>query len=496
MRKWSVEINKAIFTHVLLIGIPTIFFYCMRLGGWSLTGLHLAIATFYLFSALMLLLESSSAMFRRFATDDYKKDPSRLNQTYYAVKDAIGVGGARYPRSKTPVPKCSFLVAAYLPNEQDIILETLEHVLLNVKRPPSGMEVILAYNTPIELPIEQQLQHLARLYPELRLIRVEGSRSKAENLNAAFELVTGEITCILDADHHPASDCFYRAWRWIEQGYDVVQGRSIIRNHDRNLLTQTVAIEFEMMYGIIHPAKSFLTDSSIFGGSNGYWRTSVLKQIRFNPVMLTEDIDATMRTLLNGYRILHDRSIISTELAPVDFYSFWFQRKRWAQGWLEVGLKYQRRVWRSDKLNLWQKAFWTYLLYYCEFYSLIAIQIIPLLFSLSLYHSAVPVALNQFLWFSTLLSFFSGVLQTLITAKIGAIRYPVSYYIKHMLLLIPYITFKNVIAIVGVYDHLRGNNGWNVTARGAQPHYHSILQQSGLPAVSNEPVVLHSTKRR
>lgn len=424
-----------------------------------------------------------------------RKTKIRVHQTYYAAKALLGVGGSRQPYPKAPIPKCSFLVAAYLPNEQDIILETLEYILLNVERPPGGLEVILAYNTPIDLPIEQELQRLAQLYTELRLVRVEGSRSKAENLNAAFESVTGEITCILDADHHPAPDCFFRAWHWIDQGYDVVQGRSIIRNHDQNLLTQTVAIEFEMMYGIIHAAKSFLTDSSIFGGSNGYWRTSVLKRIRFNPVMLTEDIDASMRTLLNGYRILHDRSIISTELAPVDLYSFWFQRKRWAQGWLEVGLKYQRHVWRSDKLNSLQKVFWTYLLYYCEFYSLVAIQIIPLMISLSLHRTTVPTTISHYLWFSTLLSFFSGVCQTLVTAKIGAIRYPVSYYIKHMLLLIPYITFKNVIAIVGVYDHLRGNNSWKVTPRGKQPYYHSILHQT-VPSTSNEPVVVHSTTKR
>lgn len=495
MRKWSGEIHKAIFTHVVLIGIPTIFFYSLRQGGWSLTGLHLAIATFYLFSAFMLLLESAAAMFRRFATTDYKKDPSRLNQTYYAAKEAVGVGGARQPYPWRPVPKCSFLVAAYLPNEQAIILETLEHVLMNVERPGGGLEVILAYNTPISLPVEQELETLAQLYPELRLLRVEDSRSKAENLNAAFELVTGEITCILDADHHPAADCFFRAWHWISRGYDVVQGRSIIRNHQRNWLTQTVAIEFEMMYGIIHAAKSFLTDSSIFGGSNGYWRTSVLKQIRFNPVMLTEDIDASMRTLLNGYRILHDRSIISTELAPVDLYSFWFQRKRWAQGWLEVGLKYQQSVLKSDKLNLLQKVFWTYLLYYCEFYSLVAIQIIPLVFSLSLMQAKVPAAIEQYLWFSTLLSFFSGVVQTLITAKIGATRYPFYYYLNHMLLLIPYITFKNVIAIVGVYDHLRGHSSWKVTPRGQQPHYRSVLHHSAkVPTPTGEPV-LNSSKR-
>ena len=131
------------------------------------------------------------------------------------------------------------------------------------------------------------------------------------------------------------------------------------------------------------------------------------------------------------------------------------------------------------------------MLYYCEFYSLIAIQIIPLLFSLSLMQAKVPLVIEQYLWFSTLLSLFSGVVQTLITAKIGATRYPIYYYLNHLLLLIPYIMFKNVIAIVGVHDHLRGHSSWKVTPRGQQPQYRSVLQQS---SSSNEPI-LQSPKR-
>lgn len=490
-KKWSVEISKAVFAHLVLIGFPTIFFYTLRLDGWNLHDLHIAIATLYLFGAFVLFVESSTAIFRRFATDQYQNHlaAGKLSWLHYLLKSVLGVTGAKYPVAQRPVPRCSVLIAAYLPNEQDIILETIEHILLNVHRPAAGLEVILAYNTPIDLTVEEDLRKLTQLYPELHLLRVEGSRSKAENLNAAFTIVTGEVTCILDADHHPAADCFERAWHWIEQGYDVVQGRSIIRNHEHNLLTQTIAIEFEMMYGIVHAAKSFLTDSSIFGGSNGYWRTSVLKQICFNPRMLTEDIDASIRTLLKGYRILHDRSIISTELAPMNMRSFWFQRKRWAQGWLEVGLKYPQHIWRSDRFSLWQKFFWTYLLCYCEFYSFIAIQIVPLGLSLSLYHGSLPAAISNYLWFSTLLSFMSGAYQTIATAKVASVRYPISYYLKHILLLIPFITFKNIIGVVGAYDLLRGNHHWLVTPRGQQHSYNSVLQKTALPATSSASIV-------
>ncbi|NJO74274.1 MAG: glycosyltransferase family 2 protein [Leptolyngbyaceae cyanobacterium RM1_406_9] len=484
MTKWTIELHKLIYTHVVLIGVPTIFYYCLRVGGWELMNLHMAIATFYMASALIIIAETTNALFRRFATNQYSVKPG-FGQFHQRAKSLLGVGGSRHPEPERPLPRCSFLIAAYLPNEQAIILDTLRHILLNVQRPEGGLEVILTYNTPVDLPVEVDLHSLAQSYPELRLLRVEGSCSKAENLNAALNIVTGEIACVLDADHHPAPDCFFRAWRWIERGYDVIQGRNIIRNHAQNLLTQNVAIEFETLYGISHPAKSFLTDSSIFGGSNGYWRASVLKQIRFNPMMLTEDIDASLRTLLNGYRILHDRSIVTTELAPVDGQSFWFQRKRWAQGWLEVSLKYQRRVWRSNKLSLWQKIYWTYLLYFCELYSITAIQIIPIVLSLFLYQGSFESSDNQYLLASTVVALFGGVYQTLATAKIASVRYPIPYYIKHMLLLFPYITFKNMIAIVGLYDHLHGNNNWLITPRGKQSSRKATPQPEPILASSS-----------
>ena len=73
-------------------------------------------------------------------------------------------------------------------------------------------------------------------------------------------------------------------------------------------------------------------------------------------------------SLSRAHAIVADRSIVSTELAPENFRSLWFQRKRWAQGWLEVTLRYQRDFWRSKRLGLRQKLYWTYLLLYRELY--------------------------------------------------------------------------------------------------------------------------------
>ncbi|MDX2099755.1 MAG: glycosyltransferase [Leptolyngbyaceae cyanobacterium bins.59] len=492
MKKWSADRDKLIYTHIVLIGIPTIFCYCLRLTGSNLLEWHIAIATVFLLSSLIIVVESTNALFLRFAIRDKQMIQGRADRYLQSFKSALGVSGAKRPTPKCPLPKCSFIVVAYLPNEQEIILDTLLHILTKVQQPPQGLELILAYNTPIELPIEDELRRLAEFYPALRLLRVENSRSKAENLNAAIEVVTGDITCILDADHQPCPDCFVRAWRWLEKDYDVVQGRNTIRNHSQNMLTEMIAIEFESLYGVSHAAKSFLSDTSIFGGSNGYWRTSVLKQIRFNPRMLTEDIDASMRTLLSGYRILHDRSIIATELAPTDLRAFWYQRKRWAQGWLEVSLRYQLRVLGSNKLNLWQKAYWTYILLTTASFTIISLQIFPIGLSSFLYQGWVPAYTNEYLLFGTAVTLVSGVYQTLVTMKIAFLRYPIHYFIQYGLLVFFYTLLKNIISVVALYDYLHGNNEWVVTPRQGRrtlffPQRSAALTSGSSPLSSTKP---------
>ena len=277
-----------------------------------------------------------------------------------------------------PLPSCTAIIAAYLPNEQDIILETVRHMLSVVDVPPDRFQVILAYNTPASLAIEADVQEIAARDPRLLPLRVSGSRSKAENVNAALGAATGEIVAIYDADHLPAPDCFRRAWQRIAAGADMVQGRCLIRNHAQNWLTRTVAVEFDTIYAVSHPGRAALSGTAIFGGSNGYWRRETLAGLELNPAMLTEDIDVSVRSLLSGCRLVHDRTLVSAELAPLQADHWINQRKRWAQGWLEVTLKHTGALLRSPHFAVRQKALWFYLLAWREVYPTLAIQFFPL----------------------------------------------------------------------------------------------------------------------
>lgn len=368
--------------------------------------------------------------------------------------------------AKILVPKTTFIVSAYLPNEIKVIKATLINLLKNVERPAGGIEVILAYNTPHMEEIEIQLKNLAYQWPELILANAYGSRSKSENLNYALDIAVGEMIVLLDADHLVMKDCLTRAWRWIEQGYDVVQGRCKIRNGNAGVIEALVEVEFEAIYGISHHAKTKIFNSALFGGTNGYWRASLIKGMKFNKDRLTEDIDLTLRAILAGKKFIHDRSIISSELAPEGISGLWFQRKRWAQGWFQCSVRYQWGIITSQHLNVSQKFMWTTLLMWRVFYDIVSHFLWPIVFAYWLYRGTVDFPMNGFIWFALIFTLFSGPFEAAVAFKNAARpKPPVWHFLYYAFFAFPYTLFKNTIQVIAIRDELLKQREWVVTRR-------------------------------
>ena len=431
---------------LLLIALPTAVYVALaRVHPGLIPGLHYVVTGVYLLTSLMLLWEAGAAWLAR---------QQKSNA------------------AETPLPPCTAIIAAYLPNEQDIILETIRHMLTQIDVPRENFQVILAYNTPESLAIEADLQEIATRDPRLLPLRVSGSRSKAENVNAALGAATGEIVAIYDADHLPAPDCFRRAWTWLSDGYDMVQGRCLIRNHAQNWLTRTIAIEFDTIYAVSHPGRAHLSRMAIFGGSNGYWRREVLSALQLNPAMLTEDIDVTVRALLEGRRLTHDPSLASAELAPLQVGHWMLQRKRWAQGWLEVALKYTGPLMRSTRYTPFQKFLWFYLLAWREVYPALSIQFFPLLLTSALTGIAIHWFGNPFFLLAGIVNLAGGPL-VLLTAYCLAPpkdrRGLGAWYWVNGLFSLVYTTLKLSVTLVAQCSHLLRDREWVTTPRDALP---------------------------
>jgi len=375
----------------------------------------------------------------------------------------------REPPEVDEYPLATAIICAYLPNEASTIMGTLD-AFLN-QGYPGGLQVILAYNTPKPMPVEKQLHDLADRTPNLEVVRVEGSTSKAQNVNAVLHMAKGEMTGMFDADHEPKLGSFERAWRWLTDGYDVVQGHCLTRNGDESWLAKMIAVEFESIYAVAHPGRAKLHRFGVFGGSNGYWRTGLLHETRMRGSMLTEDIDSSMRTVERGLKIRSDRNIVSRELGTTTFKQVWNQRLRWAQGWFQVTLRHAWRVWRSPGLTLRQKCGATYLLGWREIYPWLSLQVFPLV-AYWLYRGDQLTYGWPIFFFTTLFVLHIGPAQTWYAYRLAdpEIKQHKSWFWGYLLFATVFYTeYKNTIARVSHIKEWVGERSWKVTPRSDNP---------------------------
>ncbi len=379
-------------------------------------------------------------------------------------------------------PDVTVMVVAYLPNEADVIKDTLANLLDEVDLPGRAPQVLLAYNTPVTLPVESELRAWAAREPRLDVLRVEDSTSKAENVMAALASVRGEIVGILDADHQLRPDAAQLASRWINAGYDVVQGRCVVRNARENLLTRIIAFEFETIYGVAHAGRSLLLDTGIFGGANGWWRTSTLRTIGLDHRMLTEDIDSSLRALLAGYRIVHERDVVSTELAPTTLRAWWKQRTRWSQGWFQVTLRHGAAIRRTKALRGPARLYWTALLSWREAFPIVSVQLFSVLAASVLLGQSIRPKTDPFLLWTTAITLMSGLIigagAWRVRSRELAAQFGPGALLLALLTTWPYTLLKNAVAIAAMVRELLGDRRWMVTSRTAQPTTQPTLQGS------------------
>ena len=437
-------------TYVLGLVVPFLLYWGFDAVGADITGaVFIAVVAALVLTGVMIIVESIAAV--------HQPEPPPI--------------GAPYPRA-------SAIICAYLPNEAATILATVDAFLTNEY--PGGLQVIVAYNTPTSLPVEEHLYRLAELHPELDVVRVEGSNSKAQNVNAVLHLATGEFTAMFDADHEPRPGSFERAWAWLSNGYDVVQGHCLTRNGSASRLASVVAVEFESIYAVTHPGRARLHGFGVFGGSNGYWRTELLHETRMRGSMLTEDIDSSLRVVEQGHRIRSDRDIVSRELGTTTMQQLWNQRLRWAQGWFQVTLQHSRRVWQSRHLSIRQKLGMSYLLGWREVYPWLSLQVFPLIAFWLIRGDEFDLYQPVF-FMATLFVLHVGPVQTLFAYALAdhEIKQQKLWFLRYLVVsTLFYTEFKNTISRVAHVKEFMGEHSWRVTPRSQEPVALEILDRT------------------
>lgn len=186
------------------------------------------------------------------------------------------------------------------------------------------------------------------------LRRVGREGFKAGALQAALDKTDDEFIAIFDSDFTPPADFLIRSVPHflLDEGLGVIQSRWTHINRDYNLLTRGIAVGIDVHFLIEQVGRYAAGCFQNFNGSGGVLRKQALLEAGgWQSDTLTEDLDASYRIQLQGYRILFLKDLECPGEIPPTVPSFKKQQGRWACGSLSTAKKHLPYLLRNSDIG-------------------------------------------------------------------------------------------------------------------------------------------------
>ena len=265
-------------------------------------------------------------------------------------------------------PLVSVLIPAH--NEERDIADAVHSIFANRYR---QLEVIVINDASTD-GTQEVLEGLTEEYPKLRILKLEKNLGKANGLNLALAMSHGEIILTLDAD----SMLDEHAIEWAVWHFNnfprvgAVTGNPRVRNRT-SLLAKIQTAEYSSVIGLIKRTQRILGKVMTVSGVVAAWRrTAIINAGLWSNNAITDDIEMTWKMETRFWDVRYEPKMVCWMLVPETLKGIWNQRKRWAQGGVEV-MRTHVDVWRSWKeRRIWPVyaeyflgMFWSYSFLFC-----------------------------------------------------------------------------------------------------------------------------------
>ncbi|MBR2588611.1 MAG: glycosyltransferase family 2 protein [Bacilli bacterium] len=148
--------------------------------------------------------------------------------------------------------------------------------------------------------------------------------------------------CIFDADNIVDKNFLNAMNKKLNQGEDVVQGYRDIKNPSDSWVSAGYAIFYWTMNRFYHLARYNLGLSPLINGTGFMVKFDVVKPEGWNTKTLTEDIEFSLKRIIQGKKLGWATDAIVYDEQPVGFKQSWSQRSRWTVGHIQCLKEYTK----------------------------------------------------------------------------------------------------------------------------------------------------------
>jgi cellulose synthase (UDP-forming) len=211
------------------------------------------------------------------------------------------------------------------------------------------------------------------------IARTEHEHAKAGNINHALTVTPGELVAVFDADHVPHPQFLERTLQYFsDERVALVQTPQEFYNVD-SIQHASARHEGEahwheqaLFYRVIQPGKD-RSNAAFWCGSSAVLRRAALESIGgVATETITEDILTTIKLHGAGWRTRYHNEILATGIAPDDLDAFLTQRKRWAQGAMQILRSRYNPLWAKGLSVRQRLSYWASMsTYFASFQKLV-----------------------------------------------------------------------------------------------------------------------------
>lgn len=257
---------------------------------------------------------------------------------YYFIIAFFGIWRKTESKILTPEKTFAIIVAAH--NEEKVIGQLVEN--LNVLKYPRELYDIFVVADNCKDRTAQVARSKGALIHERFNLEQRGKGYAIEWMFARlFQMKKNyDGVVVFDADNLVHPNFLLEMNNRLCKGEKVIQGYLDAKNPNDTWISGTFAISFWVVNHIWHLAKYNLGLSSVLGGTGMCISTDILRKFGWGATCLTEDMEFTMKVLLEGIPTTWAHDAIVYDEKPLTFTQSWRQRKRWAQGHFDVAGRY------------------------------------------------------------------------------------------------------------------------------------------------------------
>lgn len=181
----------------------------------------------------------------------------------------------------------------------------------------------------------------------------EDERGKGYALDWAFARiftlnVKYDAICVFDADNVVSPHYLTEMNKMLADGHQVIQGYIDSKNPFDSWISLSYSIAFWLSNRIFQQTRYNLGLSCGLCGTGFCIRTGIIKEIGWGATCLTEDLEFTMKLVLNDKKVAFCKKAVVYDEKPLTFVQSWRQRKRWMQGHTDCAIRYLPKLFKKS----------------------------------------------------------------------------------------------------------------------------------------------------